>query len=213
MRMRTHLWIGVLLAVALVAATMAGCAAPARSPAAAPSGAPQEGIKVHGHWTIEVTNPDGTLAERREFENDLTDSGREVLQKLLARQNSAGGWYIQLYSSDFFNNAWGNPALIGYSPGYITESTFPGNNPYYFKNLTVTLGQSQTLVLSGTATASISGIIEHVMTKLSVLSATSPPSATYPTDQGSIFTHTILTDAINLGQGQQVAVTVVISFS
>src|SRR5262245_57695497 len=26
------------------------------------SGGPQEGIKVHGHWVIEVRNPDGSLA-------------------------------------------------------------------------------------------------------------------------------------------------------
>ena len=37
----------------------------------APKGA-HEGIKVHGHWTIEVRNPDGTLAARREFENSLS---------------------------------------------------------------------------------------------------------------------------------------------
>jgi hypothetical protein len=30
---------------------------------------PQEGIKVHGHWVIEVRNPDGKVATRREFEN------------------------------------------------------------------------------------------------------------------------------------------------
>jgi hypothetical protein len=30
-----------------------------------------DGIKVHGHWTIEVRNPDGTLAKHSEFENSL----------------------------------------------------------------------------------------------------------------------------------------------
>ena len=30
-----------------------------------------EGIKVHGHWTIEVRNPDGSLARHVEFENSL----------------------------------------------------------------------------------------------------------------------------------------------
>ena len=34
----------------------------------APSGGPAEGIKVHGHWTIEVRDPDGTLVTHREFE-------------------------------------------------------------------------------------------------------------------------------------------------
>ena len=31
----------------------------------------QEGIKVHGHWTIEVRNPDGKVVTHTEFENVL----------------------------------------------------------------------------------------------------------------------------------------------
>src|SRR5271163_1792477 len=48
-------------------------AAPATPPPAAktPSKGSQEGIKVHGHWTIEVRNPDGSLAKHVEFENSL----------------------------------------------------------------------------------------------------------------------------------------------
>jgi hypothetical protein len=30
-----------------------------------------EGIKVHGHWVLQVKNADGTLGERREFNNSL----------------------------------------------------------------------------------------------------------------------------------------------
>jgi len=36
-----------------------------------PSGGSHEGITVHGHWTIEVRNPDGSLVRRVEFENSL----------------------------------------------------------------------------------------------------------------------------------------------
>ena len=50
-------------------------------------GGPREGIKVHGHWTIVVKNPDGTVAQRREFDNDLAgDSARTGLIRLLLRQ-------------------------------------------------------------------------------------------------------------------------------
>jgi hypothetical protein len=38
--------------------------------ATAPKG-PSESIKVHGHWTIEVRNPDGKLVKHVEFENSL----------------------------------------------------------------------------------------------------------------------------------------------
>jgi len=33
------------------------------------SGGKNEGIKVHGHWVIDVKNPDGSLAGHRDFEN------------------------------------------------------------------------------------------------------------------------------------------------
>ena len=36
-----------------------------------PSGGSQEGIKVHGHWTIEVRNPDGAMVRHVEFENSV----------------------------------------------------------------------------------------------------------------------------------------------
>ena len=50
---------------------------------AAPKGQ-SEGIKVHGHWTIEVKNPDGTVATHREFENSLVQPlGANMLENLL----------------------------------------------------------------------------------------------------------------------------------
>ena len=36
-----------------------------------PNHGSHQGIKVHGHWTIEVRNPDGSVATHREFENSL----------------------------------------------------------------------------------------------------------------------------------------------
>ena len=55
----------LLHAVAIGVASIAA----AQTPEARRSGGPQEGIKVHGHWVVEISNPDGTLADRREFEN------------------------------------------------------------------------------------------------------------------------------------------------
>ena len=42
-----------------------------------------QGIKVHGHWTIEVRDPDGTLVTYREFENSLTAAGGQFLAALM----------------------------------------------------------------------------------------------------------------------------------
>jgi hypothetical protein len=47
----------------------------ARARQSAPKGQ-QEGIKVHGHWTIEVRKPDGKLVTHREFENSLAPIGQ-----------------------------------------------------------------------------------------------------------------------------------------
>ncbi len=40
-----------------------------------PSSAGHQGIHVHGHWVIDVRNPDGTLVEHRDFHNSLTSGG------------------------------------------------------------------------------------------------------------------------------------------
>jgi hypothetical protein len=64
-----------------------------------PSGGSQEGIKVHGHWTIEVRNPDGKVATQREFENSIfagSNGGATLLSLLLGRQTLVGLWEIVL---------------------------------------------------------------------------------------------------------------------
>jgi hypothetical protein len=54
------------------------------------------GIKVHGHWVIEVRNPDGKVTARREFENSIQDPGATFLSALLAGNNSSGGLSVLL---------------------------------------------------------------------------------------------------------------------
>ena len=53
-----------------------------------------DGIKVHGHWTVTVTNPDGTVDAVHEFDNKLVDWGA-VLSSLLAGENLIDEYYIQ----------------------------------------------------------------------------------------------------------------------
>lgn len=71
-----------------------------------------EGIKVHGHWTIEVRNPDGKLVSHTEFENGLCTTpssgaqsgylyGDSIIANLLNGNYVPGPWDIQL----------GNPAI------------------------------------------------------------------------------------------------------
>src|SRR5258708_28345998 len=60
---------------------------------------PSDGIKVHGHWTIDVKNPDGSLASHHDFENALTTQGADVLARLLGRVDTAVGWEVDLLLS------------------------------------------------------------------------------------------------------------------
>jgi hypothetical protein len=54
-------------------------------------GGNHEGITVHGHWTIEVRNPDGTLVTHREFENMLEQpTGAQTITELLGGAAVAG---------------------------------------------------------------------------------------------------------------------------
>lgn len=66
----------------------------------------QENIGVRGHWIMEVTNPDGSLSARREFDNHFW--GDEGLSGLLAGDFSMAGWLIGLQSGYVADYPWSN---------------------------------------------------------------------------------------------------------
>jgi hypothetical protein len=102
---------GMMFAVAGVNRVQAGAAkssSPAAPAAQSPAKGAHEGIGVHGHWTIEVKNPDGTLARHVEFENGLCiGSGDQLLAQMLGGGGAVGGWEIKL----------GNPSIPTGTPG------------------------------------------------------------------------------------------------
>ncbi len=71
-------------------------AAPAAQKAAKPSGGGMNtGIKVHGHWTINILTKDGKLVSHHEFENSLA-YGAPILSNLLGGNATPGGLAILL---------------------------------------------------------------------------------------------------------------------
>lgn len=52
------------------------------------------GIKVHGHWVINILNSGGKLVSHTEFENTLQASGQIILANVLGQQGILGGWAI-----------------------------------------------------------------------------------------------------------------------
>ena len=81
--------------ILLALGTACGRISPAREIA-------NDGIKVHGEWTVTVTNSDGTIDFIQEFSNDLVGlggqgSGADLLTALLAGETSVSSWKIYLY--------------------------------------------------------------------------------------------------------------------
>jgi hypothetical protein len=186
-------------------------------PEAAPTEAaasPVEGLTVHGHWTIEVRDPDGTLVERREFENALASGADLFLVNIMGRLRSVGGWRVVLV---------GAPAHIcddgggGAVPCEVAESTDAQVTNETFHTLTVTtdIGPPNAVVLSGSVVAQRDGDISTVQTvQLMCSSATTPDNCPggFITQSGNL-TSTTLGTPIAVLTGQQVQVNVRISFS
>ena len=42
------------------------------------------GVAVHGHWTVTISNPDGSLASRHEFENSLKAGAGTLIGRVFA---------------------------------------------------------------------------------------------------------------------------------
>src|SRR5688572_31546288 len=150
--MKMFNWKWILVALALAAAIPATALAQ------------PEGIKVHGRWVIEIQNPDGTVAQRQEFNNALHSGGLH-LTSLLSRAAGMGFWEVSVY------DAQQSPCLGGtrFPECEIVEPniTFTGTN--VFKTLSVSTegpnGGTQ-LVLQGTATALVNGRSEEHTSEL-----------------------------------------------
>jgi hypothetical protein len=172
-----------------------------------PSGGPREGLKVHGHWTIDVRNADGTLASHREFENSLQASGATTLVNSLARTQVIGLWSVALVGT-----------LCPGVPCSLLETTETGGCTNCFLVLTVSNPTSGTnsgnLVLAASFLAPLTGNVSGVNTRVDVCSSGVLP-ANCNLNMGAFltFTATALSPAVSVTSGQLVQVTVAISFS
>ena len=194
--------IAAIFAAALAVAVVGTAGASLMHRMTAPPTATQ--VTVHGQWTIIVRNKHHKIVARRHFENALVPSGAAVLARLLSRASGAGSWGVN----------------IGF--GAIVDSTNTAtDSPPFYKNLTVTAPTSgpdaNKVVLSGTATPSSDTTINNVDTYLG--ECTGPPTAGCVSPASSQFTHKALDGlngdpaAVPVAAGQQVAVTVKLSFS
>jgi hypothetical protein len=130
------------------------------------------GVEMHGHWVIDVKNPDGTVAEHRDFENTISGYGQELLVGLLSGYIVPSDYGIYLSSSGTVPCA--EPQGLAGCIILRSLTTVPGSAVclYYtcFTGLTYTptlidnsAGGSQ-LLLAGSFAATQGGTINGVST-------------------------------------------------
>lgn len=203
----------VAMCFAVVTAIAQSPASPVKAPPdhAARTQAPGDGIKVHGYWTIDVRNADGSLASHNEFMNALQPSGATALSALLGRSNTVGSWQLDLMGAGS-----GGPCITtepsGPTPAPCTAvepgTTIPGDfATAWFPTLALNLVQGPAgtsgLELTGSVTASSAESIEQVRSVI-VLS---------PSGSRTPFSARTLATPIQVATGQQIYVKVVLSFS
>jgi len=196
-----------------------------------PNDASHQGIRMHGHWAIDIKNPDGTLAHHHEFENSLTDGG--YLIALMAGYAVPGDYAI------FVNAPYGGtaPCTSNGNGGCVivrSTTTGPGGtlcvNFYCVTGLTYTYnfgtngGGPYSMVLAGSVTATQAGSIGYVNTyhggcpsnvdRTTALTTVSPATCATTADSVSGAGLSSATpNTISVASGQIIQVTVTISFS
>ena len=102
--------IGIFVALMALGTSCAQISQPVAE--VAPQGT-SDGIQVHGHWTVTVSNPDGTVDAVHEFENALHEEASAMLSGLLTGRlaidanhpappfmGNYAGWTIRLFGKN-----------------------------------------------------------------------------------------------------------------
>lgn len=163
-----------------------------------------DGITVHGHWTIDVRNADGSLAAHYEFENALANhlGASTFLNGVLARTKRVGRWQVSLSDPNGQPLFW---TVEAGTPGFGAESQ------------TLTLATPTTgpnagkLVLSGHGTAPRDAQITFVQSQTDDCPPPGDPAAC--NSSAFAFSQRDLASPIPVVAGQIVQLTVVFSFS
>lgn len=201
-----------------------------------PASGLNQSLKMHGHWIIDIKDPDGTLRQHHEFENSIQYDGQNYLVGLMSGYGAAGPW--EIYFSSVGAVAATSPCDTGTFP-YCAIVYSTATQPGLFvcsglytcaQNLTITptFGVGPTLTLSGSIAATQAGSIGFVGTGLSACGgaagangyptaiSTITPTQCYASTTSSFSgtgTSTTLGSPISVAKGQIMQVTVVLSFS
>jgi hypothetical protein len=99
--------------VAALGLLLTACGASSSEPAAGGLG---DSIAVHGNWTIDVLNADGSLDRHVEFQNAIGSTGWETLGRFMTGELGIEEWAIGLNGTfcDLPNNYCGLDAEVTY---------------------------------------------------------------------------------------------------
>lgn len=246
MTLKSHLWTATLCLATVSGVAQQSAARPAVLPAAAeeqesaqPKKPGTEGIRVHGHWLIDLKDKDGKVLEHRDFQNSLQLDGGDLLAKVLSGQAVIPSLQIQAGtqgSLPFYTISRTDLANKGVSG---CSASSPG--PYCVGGLTSTYHQythpagcttidcyvPSNITLNGSFTAVAAITVNSVYTAAiqcsnattgTALLTLSPASCgAYQLDVGIgtsnvSFTGTAITP-ISVATGEMLAITVILTFS
>jgi len=187
-----------------------------------------EGIAMHGHWIIDLKNPDGTIVEHRDFENSL-QSATSLLQ-LAAGNNTVGDLAINFSSVNGAalcaagqNSSCNLIASASAGAGLFPCTGAPAGicTPGLTEVTDLTTGN---ITLSGMVTVAQAGSVNYVATDIltclppgTPTFSNIPPSACYAQNFTGDVYYGILTGTsiapLAATAGQVISFTVVLSFS
>ena len=211
------MWVALLVTPAVAQEKPASRADVNERGAPAKQGSPLEGIKVHGHWSIVIKNPDGSVASRHEFENALVLT-ETALGDILGRATVIGRWNVAVVAAACVSqDGVGTPVVCDLEePG---GGNCPAASCQSFNNLTVSTANGKA-ILQGNATATFAAPISTVTTFVSECPRTGTGNyglpavcGNTPASNASVFSSTNPTPTISVLAGQIIQVTVTFSFS
>ena len=205
--MRAHLIRFGFLAVLL--ASLAPGTAAAQEPAAPPSAdGMNEGVAVHGHWTITVVR-EGEVVDRREFENALTMTGTRLLAELLSRTMTAGPWTVVVEADGSGALCADNEVVLGDD----TDCSIAEKTAELSVSVDVSDPSNRKVVLLGSETVQRDGNLEFVNTAQDLCSADVTPNNCLNGVLLLQFTRAGVEPVIPVQDGDQIDVTVELSFN
>ena len=180
------------------------------------------GIKVHGHWVINVFSPNGQLVSHTEFENSLQSTGILMLAQILVRNSSVGIWELSFAGTSGPCNALypasGGTCIIREGAGTGTSMTGLTNCPCVSNmpppQLVPPLVRNE-MELVGALTFPSAGNVTQVETVVDYCGGNTAPQtcAATPSSNLAIFTSANLPTPVSVAANQLVQITVTFSFS